>query len=101
MEFKGESILKRAALNMLIKMSHTKELKELSNEFKKIDTDGTGIIDAEELRKVFEDCSIEITAESITSIITELDYQGNGKINYSEFLAATVDLDTFCNDEKL
>ena len=86
---------------MLIKMSNTKELKQLSDEFKKFDKDGTGIIDAAELRQIFVDSSVEISEESITSIITELDYQGNGKINYSEFLAATVDLNTFCNDDRL
>ena len=31
----------------------------------------------------------------------ELDHYGNGKINYTEFLAATVDAKTFLNDAKL
>ena len=78
MEFKGESILKRAALNMIVKMSSTKEVIELKDAFNKIDTDGTGIIDAAELRQVFVKSSVEIDEESITAIIHELDYQGNG-----------------------
>jgi len=30
-----------------------------------------------------------------------MDYAGNGKINYSEFLAATLDVKTFLNDTRL
>ena len=34
-------------------------------------------------------------------MMDELDSYGNGKINYSEFLAATVDVNTFLTEEKL
>ena len=30
-----------------------------------------------------------------------MDYAGNGKINYSEFLSATLDVKTFLNDTRL
>lgn len=34
-------------------------------------------------------------------ILKEIDYQGNGKINYSEFLSATLDIQNFLTDSKL
>lgn len=34
-------------------------------------------------------------------ILKEIDYQGNGKINYSEFLSATLDIQNFLTDTKL
>lgn len=34
-------------------------------------------------------------------MIQDLDYAGNGRINYSEFIAATVDVHTFFSDQKL
>jgi len=34
-------------------------------------------------------------------MINELDFYGNGKINYTEFLAATLDVKTFFNESKL
>jgi len=34
-------------------------------------------------------------------MISESDYAGNGQINYSEFLSATLDVKTFLNDTKL
>ena len=39
--------------------------------------------------------------EEIQRIIREIDYQGNGKINYSEFLSATLNLSTFMTESKL
>ena len=42
-----------------------------------------------------------MTYEEILSIIAELDYQGNGVINYSEFLGATLDMDKFLTYERL
>ena len=34
-------------------------------------------------------------------MISEVDYQGNGKINYSEFLTATIDQAKFLDELKL
>ena len=39
--------------------------------------------------------------EKIDEIIKEIDYFGNGKINYSEFLAATISMQTALTQEKL
>jgi len=40
-------------------------------------------------------------AKEIDKIIKEVDYHGNGKINYSEFLAATISVQSFLTEEKL
>ena len=34
-------------------------------------------------------------------MITEVDYHGNGKINYSEFLSATIDVRSFMTEQKM
>jgi Ca2+-binding EF-hand superfamily protein len=36
--------------------------------------------------------------KGISDLIEEVDYQGNGKINYSEFLSATIDLNRFLDE---
>jgi len=48
--FKGVSKLKKAAMNMLVKMADQSSIEELRNEFVKIDKDRTGLINAEELK---------------------------------------------------
>ena len=44
-EFKGQSTLKRAAMNMLVQMISQDEVKDLRAQFEAMDTGGTGMID--------------------------------------------------------
>ena len=39
--------------------------------------------------------------DEINKIIAEVDHHGNGKINYTEFLSATVEVKRFMTEEKL
>ena len=43
---------------------------------------------------------MNISNNEIEKIISEVDYYGNHKINYSEFLSATLDVKAFLNVEK-
>ena len=52
--FKGVSKLKKAAMNMLVKMADQKSIEELREEFTKIDKDGTGLINADELKQAIK-----------------------------------------------
>ena len=101
-QYKGSSKLKRAALNILVKMIPTKELEKLRKQFEMIDTDHSGIIDAKELAAAFKaNPQIVIPDDEIDRIIEEIDFAGNGQINYSEFLAATVSVKTCLNNSRL
>lgn len=42
-----------------------------------------------------------MTDSEIDNIVVELDNDGNGLINYSEFMAATVDLEKHLTEDKL
>ena len=59
------------------------------------------MITEEELHDIFKEINIDVTCEEIKAMISEVDYQGNGKINYCEFLAATLNLNTMIDDTKL
>lgn len=48
--FKGVSKLKKAAMNMLVKMADQNQIEDLKKEFTAIDKDGTGLISAAELK---------------------------------------------------
>jgi len=39
--------------------------------------------------------------KEISEMIAEMDYAGNGKINYSEFISATINVKTFLSDTRL
>jgi len=91
--FKGETILKKAALNMLVKISDT---SHLDRQFKKVDLSGTGLICLNDLQKIF--AAEKIVDIDLSKLIQEVDLEGNDMINYAEFLAATVDVATFFDE---
>lgn len=73
-----------------MKLLNPRDIESLRAEFQKIDTDNSGIIEVSELERALKNANFEMTANEIKSIIQELDYDGNQKINYSEFIAATI-----------
>lgn len=100
-DFKGVSKLKKAAMNMLVKMADQNSIEELRTQFQKIDADGTGLINADELKSAIKESNLQIPDSDIEKIISEVDYFGNKKINYTEFLVATLDVKSFLDDSKL
>ena len=69
--------------------------------FQSIDIDGTGLIKASELTQVLQQRDIDLSGQEINEIISQADYHGNNMINYSEFLAATIDVHRFLTDSRL
>ena len=80
-------------------MANPKDLAELKTEFMKIDIDNSGLIEFRELDQALR--NMHIKTEEIDSIIKELDYDGNQLINYSEFLAATIQVKKIITHERL
>ena len=89
--FKGQSLLKKCAMNILVKHLDSKQLQELQHEFEKIDDDKSGFLEFDEIKSVIEKSGSKLESSEIDKIIKEIDFAGNNKINYSEFLAVTID----------
>ena len=100
-EFKGQSALKRAAMNMLVQLIPQEEVKGLREQFEAIDEDGSGLIDVEELGVILKKKNISFKDGGLEKIIEEMDYYGTKQINYSEFLSATINLGEFLTTYKL
>lgn len=100
-EFEGHSVLKKAALNVFVRMLKAKEVHDLKKQFEKLDKDHTGYINSQELHNAMNECQMSIPLQEIDKIIQEVDYQGNQKINYSEFIAATIQTKKILSDSKL
>lgn len=49
-KFKGISTLRKSALILLVKIVDSNEIRELNKVFQEIDTDHSGLIDANELK---------------------------------------------------
>lgn len=76
---------------MLVKTQDVTEVEDLRLQFEKMDIDSTGFIEKSELKKVLSDTNHKMSSSEIDRIIDEVDYFGNHKISYTEFLAATMD----------
>ena len=66
-----------------------------------MDEDGSGMILAKELADVLKKKQLSMSNKEIHEMIKEVDYYGNGKINYSEFLSATINVRTFMTEQKM
>ena len=99
--FRGVSTFKKAAMNLLVKTATEDEVKDLRAQFQAIDKDGTGMIQAQELHDVLIQKRMGISDTEIRDMISEIDYHNNKKINYSEFLAATINVKHFLTDNRL
>ena len=59
------------------------------------------MINAGELKNAIKESNLNIPDAHIDEIINEIDYYGNHKINYTEFLVATLNVKEFIDDSKL
>jgi calcium-dependent protein kinase len=69
------------------------DFKTMREAFRAIDTSNTGIITLEQIRKGFQydNYITHINLDDVEALFQKLDIKNTGIINYSEFLAATVD----------
>lgn len=74
------------------------EVKELSILFKQLDTDGSGTLTLDELIKGLDGFE---NKEKLIEILEGADTDGSGDINYSEFLAATMDDNIYLRNDYL
>ncbi|KAH7968641.1 hypothetical protein HPB52_010497 [Rhipicephalus sanguineus] len=61
--------------------------EEIREAFRVFDRDGNGFITATELRHVMTTLGEKLTDEEVDAMIREADMDGDGQINYEEFVA--------------
>lgn len=93
-EFKAPSRLRSEALKITLKFIDEEKIKELKEVFMSLDTRQTGFITALDLEKAFVDLGLDTAANEIKKMIEELSFLTEGKINYTEFLIATLNYKT-------
>ena len=100
-KYKGTSILKKAAMNVLVKHLAASQVKDLQKEFESIDKDLSGFLELDELVQAIKKANVDMKEEEIKQIVKEVDYAENGRVNYSEFIAATINTKNFLSEQKL
>lgn len=99
--FKTGKRLQQAAISYIVhNLATPEELNELQRAFNTLDISRTGKITREELYIGFSSNTQE-GREEVDAIFDEVDLDGNGEIEFSEWIVASIDKNTLITDEKL
>jgi len=93
--------LKVEAIRIIIKFMNFKEISFVLDNFKVLDTELTGFITVQGLEQSLRAANVEITASELNNIFMQVDLNSNGKINYTEFVIATLDPAIMMKEENL
>lgn len=97
LQFKQAQKLKKSVLLCIASQCSDSEIQDLKVRFEQLDTNGDGMLTFSELHEGL--ASLPIT--ELREIWTSVDIDRSGFIDYSEFLAATVDRAIYLQETKL
>ena len=78
------------------------ELNSLAEQFKEFDKDGSGALSPDEVKIALREVQgVDYNEHEIAEIIKKIDIDGDGEINYSEFLMASLNQNSLLSSERL
>jgi calcium-dependent protein kinase len=95
------SKFQKTVLNILVKTIDPAQLSVMRQIFVDMDKDGNGLISASELKSYLRGHHILVGNAEAQAMVEALDTDGNQFINYSEFLAATIDVQKFLTEQRM
>ncbi|KAK7276842.1 hypothetical protein RIF29_17988 [Crotalaria pallida] len=100
-QFRAMNKLKKLALKVIAENLSEEEIKGLKSMFTNIDTDNSGTITYEELRAGLQRLGSKLTEAEVQQLMEAADVDGNGTIDYIEFITATMHRHRLERDEHL
>eukprot|EP00931_Biecheleriopsis_adriatica_P040606 TRINITY_DN2326_c0_g1_i1.p1 TRINITY_DN2326_c0_g1~~TRINITY_DN2326_c0_g1_i1.p1 ORF type:complete len:491 (+),score=130.01 TRINITY_DN2326_c0_g1_i1:77-1549(+) len=97
--FRSQNKLKKAALHIIAGQLHEDQIKRLRDVFMMIDSNSDGFLTVKELKEGLAKCGLKEIPPDIMQIMQEVDADGSGMIDYTEFLAATLDKRTYMKED--
>lgn len=95
-DFQKSKKLKKAALTYLASRTTDNDVHEEMQIFFKLDQNKDGYITLKELKEGMKDLD---NIDEITEILKGVDIDNNGAINYTEFIAATLDTNAYIKEK--
>ncbi len=96
--YKNINKFQKAVLTFIASRLRDEEIVALRNAFMALDKNQDGTLTVEEIKSGVSQLNLSINVEDIFSSI---DTDGSGVINYTEFLAASIDQKIYLKEEKL
>nr|GLL28763.1 calcium-dependent protein kinase-like [Ipomoea trifida] len=100
-QFRAMNKLKQLALKVIAENLSEEEIKGLKAMFANMDTDNSGTITYEELKSGLTRLGSKLTEAEVKQLMEAADVDGNGTIDYIEFITATMHRHRLERDEHL
>uniref|UniRef100_A0ACD6A1B2 Uncharacterized protein n=1 Tax=Avena sativa TaxID=4498 RepID=A0ACD6A1B2_AVESA len=100
-QFRAMNQFKKAALRVIAGCLSEEEIRGLKEMFKNIDKDNSGTITLEELKNGLAKQGTKMSDTEIEQLMEAADADGNGLIDYEEFVTATVHMNKMDREEHL
>jgi len=100
-DFIHHNKLKKLALGVIAQQLTEEEIGKLRDVFETMDTDQTGVVSIKELSEAMQKGGFSMLEEEVKTLLGGLDVNANNRVDYSEFLAATLRRNQFLREERL
>mmetsp|Transcript_65300 Transcript_65300/g.181580 ORF Transcript_65300/g.181580 Transcript_65300/m.181580 type:complete len:503 (+) Transcript_65300:93-1601(+) len=97
--FRSQNKLKKAALHIIAKQLNEDQIKSLREVFMNLDSNGDGKLTVNEMKEGISKAGLKEIPGDLQKIMEEVDSDGSGVIDYTEFLAATLDKRLYLKDD--
>ncbi|KAF4692285.1 hypothetical protein FOZ60_013817 [Perkinsus olseni] len=89
--FRSQNKLKKAALHVIAQQLPDEEIDQLKKIFISIDKNGDGQLTVHEIVEGINQAGLKEIPDNLMEIMKQVDADGSGVIDYTEFIAATLD----------
>jgi len=89
--FNSQKKLKKAALQVIANQLNESQIKGLRDIFIQLDNNSDGILTPQEMKEGLSKAGLKEIPPDLQQILADVDSDGSGKIDYTEFLAATLE----------
>merc|ERR1711972_1197167 len=97
--FRSQNKLKKAALHYIAGQMGEDQIKALRETFLSLDSNGDGFLTPAEMREGIQKAGLKEIPPDLQQIMEDVDSDGSGVIDYTEFLAATLDKQQFIKED--
>jgi len=97
--FRSQNKLKKAALQIIAGQLSEGQIKNLRETFQALDNNGDGLLTSAEMKDGLAKCGLKDVPADLQAILEDVDADGSGVIDYTEFLAATLDKKLYMQEQ--
>jgi len=97
--FRSGNKLKKAALHIIANQLDESAIKKLRETFVELDRNGDGKLTSQEMKEGIQKAGLKEIPPDLQQIMEDVDSDGSGVIDYTEFLAATLDRKEYLKED--